>query len=999
LGNGGQTPAQIEEAMGYLDRAFNKFEIYFLMDCNIEYIKSNPCSAYLMVQDPGYGTCISGADASNAINVYLFPDHFGNNTVGAAGALGYISTKLGIIGKIDTITDPSLSTVRSLLFAHEMGHCFGLYHTHYLTGQSFEGVGNCNGDPECVDGWNGAFAGDIVTDTPADPNLSPNPNGSNYSDVTLATCSWDIIKTEFTINCTGLQYAPDASNIMSYSWIQCYRGFSPNQGRRMRHHLMESTKLAPTIIQPEHISSNTTWTTVNTPGGIRLIDDVLIIDSSFTLSIDAGVTVKFSNQGRLIIMPGATLRLSGTLTGQTCSNSNTWKGVEIWGNSNATQIPANQGRFIGNSGAVIENADIALQTWGGDESLGSGGMIAAKGVSFLNCRTAVSIAPFISSNYQARFTNCTFKNTTGYLHNQPFRYFNILRGVRGILYSGCKFLNENVPASSGTPADFGYGIFAFDAGFSVGPDCSAPTSSCLRSKFEGLGYGIFIGTDKFAPIAHTIREADFTDCYVGIENSGVAMGTMVLNKFNLGSLPGADFIPGQLGVVMIDNLNGFTLEENEFIGTSSSVRTFGILCAQLGEFSNVVRRNKFTDVSLSNYALFKNAADGADIPRGLYYDCNTNIDVGEYDFNVFGTIRSEQGLQIAPTIYRPAGNKFSYTGSPSDRDFANPFGGVNYYYLQNTTNEQPIDFLGITPIQQATANGCEMVYCNLPCPEPHEGNIDTIKQGFHHSKANFLAAKANYESAIAHNEPAMAAQFRQEAGHYKQRMDTAAFAVLNMMLADTLNSYVGDSIRQWIHNLGTIGAELSRAGDFLAIGDLETASEIIEDIPENFSLSTAVESDIDQVKSLFEQLSLYKPYNLSRQTIQQLEVLALDTLGFAPPLARNLLRLNGRDFPPYILPEIGERHQPGKPNSTVGKLDVAVFPNPARDYVVFSSQTNLGIVFNITIYDPIGKVVWEYHGKKPEKQIIWELSSVPAGLYIYVLKGASDNVSGKVVIK
>lgn len=200
-------------------------------------------------------------------------------------------------------------------------------------------------------------------------------------------------------------------------------------------------------------------------------------------------------------------------------------------------------------------------------------------------------------------------------------------------------------------------------------------------------------------------------------------------------------------------------------------------------------------------------------------------------------------------------------------------------------------------------------------------------------------------------------------------------------------------------DLGTMGAELSRAGDFLAIGDLVTANEILEDIPDNFSLSTAAESDIEQVKSLFEQLSLHKPYNLSRQTIQQLEVLAVDTLGFAPPLARNLLRLNGRDFLPYILPEIGERHQPGKPNSNVGKLNVAVFPNPARDYVVFSAQTNLGVVFNITIYDPIGKVIWEYHGKKSEKQVVWEVFSIQRGLYFYQIKGEGAILSGKVVLE
>jgi Secretion system C-terminal sorting domain len=81
------------------------------------------------------------------------------------------------------------------------------------------------------------------------------------------------------------------------------------------------------------------------------------------------------------------------------------------------------------------------------------------------------------------------------------------------------------------------------------------------------------------------------------------------------------------------------------------------------------------------------------------------------------------------------------------------------------------------------------------------------------------------------------------------------------------------------------------------------------------------------------------------------------------------------------------------------QLDLKVYPNPAQDNVTFEFLEDAGPGIDIVVFDVLGNLVWEYHGEGPEKQIVWDLSSVPAGIYFYVIKGNANNVSGKIVIK
>jgi hypothetical protein len=89
--------------------------------------------------------------------------------------------------------------------AHELGHLFGLPHTH---GGSAD---------ELVDGSNCATEGDYICDTPADPTLS--------NSVVSINC----IYTGTATDANGMQYVPDPNNIMSYSRKNCRNYFSPIQ--------------------------------------------------------------------------------------------------------------------------------------------------------------------------------------------------------------------------------------------------------------------------------------------------------------------------------------------------------------------------------------------------------------------------------------------------------------------------------------------------------------------------------------------------------------------------------------------------------------------------------------------------------------------------------------------------------------------------------------------------------------------------------------------------
>ena len=88
-------------------------------------------------------------------------------------------------------------------FSHEMGHFFGLYHTF----ETANGV-------ELINGTNCLVAGDLICDTPADPN------GLNGADCQMLP---------YLPDPSGNWYVPQIGNIMSYYSPGCKCGFTTQQ--------------------------------------------------------------------------------------------------------------------------------------------------------------------------------------------------------------------------------------------------------------------------------------------------------------------------------------------------------------------------------------------------------------------------------------------------------------------------------------------------------------------------------------------------------------------------------------------------------------------------------------------------------------------------------------------------------------------------------------------------------------------------------------------------
>mgnify|MGYP001074854852 CR=1 FL=1 len=145
------------------------------------------------------------------INVYYVDRLYSRNkkrVVGIGSLPAYLKDDL------DRVVITKRAALSASTMAHELGHYFGLLHTHEVA------YGK-----ELVNGSNSHKAGDFIMDTPADPNLRKR--------VDERTC----IYTDTLRDDQGDLYHPDARNIMSYALHRCRNRFSLGQCDRMRSRL------------------------------------------------------------------------------------------------------------------------------------------------------------------------------------------------------------------------------------------------------------------------------------------------------------------------------------------------------------------------------------------------------------------------------------------------------------------------------------------------------------------------------------------------------------------------------------------------------------------------------------------------------------------------------------------------------------------------------------------------------------------------------------------
>lgn len=201
-GSGGIAPSQVNQALADLNDAFVQAGMEFFQSGPLDYI--NDSNFYFSLNTQAEADALRQINvAPNVINVYFVPSLFVTQSLCGLSSFTFDPVQ-GIIMASPCAGTPSNKST----FAHEVGHFFDLFHTHEVMFGS-----------ECPSGTNCTTAGDLVCDTPADPELNDeNVTGCSYNEILRLCLSF---------------YHPDPTNLMSFAPESCRMTFTPGQAERM----------------------------------------------------------------------------------------------------------------------------------------------------------------------------------------------------------------------------------------------------------------------------------------------------------------------------------------------------------------------------------------------------------------------------------------------------------------------------------------------------------------------------------------------------------------------------------------------------------------------------------------------------------------------------------------------------------------------------------------------------------------------------------------------
>ena len=204
------TQGTLNQAMVIMNNYFQYAGIQFFQCAAPAFIDDSNLTDYYISQQK---QLVARSFTKNVINIYCV------NTIEGGGVGGY--TYLPGTGQPDLIVMDDGLLLNATL-THEMGHFFGLLHTH--------GSSNCPaqlpGTNELVDGSNCISGGDYICDTPADPGLL----GAGCQEYQVNTnCEYVGVSRD----AKGAAFRPDVNNVMSYSRASCRNRLTPGQYARI----------------------------------------------------------------------------------------------------------------------------------------------------------------------------------------------------------------------------------------------------------------------------------------------------------------------------------------------------------------------------------------------------------------------------------------------------------------------------------------------------------------------------------------------------------------------------------------------------------------------------------------------------------------------------------------------------------------------------------------------------------------------------------------------
>lgn len=194
IGSGGLPSSQVAQVLNILNASYAAANIQFEQCGTINYINNSSLFNFDVDNMPYLA---SNFNVANTVNIYFVNALYANGSSGLNGisSFPWQNNHLVVIDNNNAATS---------VIAHELGHYLGLYHTHEnIFGYEWVNGGNCQ------------VAGDMICDTPADPNLAGNTVNCVY--------------VGYYIDPLGWYYQPDIYNYMSYNSPWCLQHFSTQQ--------------------------------------------------------------------------------------------------------------------------------------------------------------------------------------------------------------------------------------------------------------------------------------------------------------------------------------------------------------------------------------------------------------------------------------------------------------------------------------------------------------------------------------------------------------------------------------------------------------------------------------------------------------------------------------------------------------------------------------------------------------------------------------------------
>jgi len=248
---------------------------------------------------------------------------------------------------------------------------------------------------------------------------------------------------------------------------------------------------------------------------------------------------------------------------------------------------------------------------------------------------------------------------------------------------------------------------------------------------------------------------------------------------------------------------------------------------------------------------------------------------------------------------------------------------------------------------------------------------------------------------------------QQQLALYNRDKTRAANDMIRSYLNDTITDYV--QLRNWLDNLGGIEADRQIVASYAQEGDYNSALSLANAMPQLYSLQGVELTEHNQYLQL---LALQQTLQIENRSITMLTETEIANLAAIAEINKSSAGATAKG----ILETFYNKHFCDCPevagstsfkNSKVdpavlGKiygLDISAKPNPATDWVAFDYKLpESESTATLTLTDITGKTIESFNLNGQQGQKVWDTRDIKPGTYIYTLKVASYNKTGKIAI-